>query len=310
VRIFGLCVVKNEVDVVKESLAAAIRWCDRIFVLDNGSDDGTWDVVQELSRASPRIVLVGRDARPFDSGIRDDIFRRFAQEARAGDWWCILDADEFHVDDPREFLARVPSRFQCVWKQELTYYFTEEDLARYRSDPDSYAERFPILERLRYYRSDWSEFRFFRHPAADDVGIPWNSPTTYEHRIRIKHFKYRSPEQIQKRLETRREGIQRGIFPHESRSTWASGHADAIVVMGPADPDQIPDHWEERVVPTAGLHFDAGDGVFAPGKPWTPPTDDFPSLTGNGGGTPRASSLARILRRLRKKARSLLVRSP
>jgi hypothetical protein len=53
-------------------------------------------------------LLVGHDSR------------HLACERLDGDWWCILDADEFYIDDPREFLEAVPKRFSSVWMQRAT----------------------------------------------------------------------------------------------------------------------------------------------------------------------------------------------
>jgi hypothetical protein len=307
-RIHGMCVVRNEADVIEQSLRAAARWCDRIYVLDNGSDDGTWERVQELARELPQVVPFGQDPRPFDSGIREEILRHHAGGAGPEDWWCILDADEFYVDDPREFLARVPRRYRTVWKQDLSYYFTDEDLEAWRRDPSLYADTVPVEERLRYYSADWSEIRFFRHPhGAGRPTIPWDSPRTYPRRIRLKHFQYRSPEQIQKRLDTRRQAMERGSFPHEKRSNWAPGGIGTTIVPGPAVAADVPERWEERVVPSAGLHYDARDGTYAPGKPWTPPP-----LPGLGARLRSAagSTLAALRKRLRGVRRRLALRRP
>jgi hypothetical protein len=275
VNIFGLSVVKNEVDIISQSLRAAAKWCERIYVLDNGSSDGTWEKVQELSTQLPQVIPVGQDSRTFHSGIREDILRQHADGARPGDWWCILDVDEFYIDDPRKFLASVPGKYQVVWKHDYSYFFTTEDLKEYRRDPARYGHDTPIEERFRFYSADWSEIRFFRHPEKPQpVRIPWESPRTYPHRIRLKHFQYRSPEQIQKRLDTRRESIESGIFAHESRRNWVPGASGEGFIPGPSTAEETPEHWEERVVPTTGLHYDRRDGSLARGKPWNPPRDE------------------------------------
>jgi hypothetical protein len=299
-KVHGLCVVRNEIDIIERCLRAAARWCSSIYVLDNGSDDGTWERVNELAGELGQVVPFRQDSRPFDSGIREDILRHYASRARPGDWWCILDADEFYVDDPHRFLSTVPAEYQVVWKQDLAYYFTEEDLERYRKDPSLYADDVPIEKRLRYYSADWSEMRFFRHPVDPArVRIPWEAPKTYPMRIRVKHFQYRSPSQIQKRLDTRRNAIESGrAFPHESRKNWLAGGDGSRIVVGPSGPDDIPTTWEERVVPVSGLHLDAGDGRYARGIDWIPP------------GEPRASrSLFAGARRLAGKVATKLLRS-
>lgn len=92
-KIHGLCVVKNEADIIEQTLRYAAKWCDYIYVLDNGSSDGTWEKVQTLARVLPCVTPFMQDSQPFDDGIRGKILGRYATHANHGDWWCILDAD-------------------------------------------------------------------------------------------------------------------------------------------------------------------------------------------------------------------------
>jgi glycosyl transferase family 2 len=271
-NIYGLSLIKNEADIIEQSLRAAAKWCSRIYVFDNGSDDGTWEKVQQLSGRLPTIIPYKQEFCPYSNSIRDGILRHYIDSANDNDWWCILDADEFFIDDPREFLAQVPKSFLSVWKQEFAYYFTEADLEAYRRDPSLYGEAVPIEQRLRYYCCvDYSELRLFRH-SENLKEIHYYMRPIYPTRIRVKHFQYRSPKQIQKRLDTRRPAMERGRFLHEKRAFWSVGRTEAVIVPGPATPEQMPERWEERVIPSRGLHYDERNGNFAKGKPWFPPT--------------------------------------
>src|SRR4030095_8654314 len=165
----SLSLIKNEVDIIAQSLRAAAEWSDNIFVLDNGSTDGTWERVLELARDIPRIIAVGRDPRPFQDAMRFDILRQYRASASDDDWWCRLDADEIYIDNPREFLSPIPDEFQAVWKQEFAYLFTDKDLEVFRQDPSLFDDESPIERRLRFYASpDYSEVRFVRH--SENVG--------------------------------------------------------------------------------------------------------------------------------------------
>lgn len=267
-RIHGLCVVKNEFDVIEQSLAAAAKWCDRIYVLDNGSTDGTWETVLRLAHELPAIVPYKQDCRPFDDSIRAHILRHYQSEARPGDWWCVLDADEFCLDDPQSFLCSVPRPYNLVWMEMYNYLFTDRDLAVYLADPNAY-HRVPVQQRLRYFMlSEYSEPRFFRHSARLRAVPTRDDHPIYPRRIRMKHYAYRSPQQIQVRLDTRREAMIRGEFLHEKRSNWVPG---GVIVPGPAKPNDMPQSWEERVTPSAECHYDAGDGIYSGALNWTPP---------------------------------------
>ena len=299
VKIRALCLVKNEVDVIEQSLAAAAEWCESVYVWDNGSTDGTWEAIQALSRTLPAIVPDRQDDTPYDKALRGLLFADRRAEAAHGDWWCMLDADEFYIDDPRTFLAGVPERFEEVWAASFEYYFTEKDVARFEQDPSAYADDVPVERKLRFYVNNWSEPRFFRSSKRlvwREGGWPAELGPAYPRRIRLKHFQYRSPQQIQKRLEARSEHIRRGHFLHEGLPHWKAsmldvGHADFTA----SSPDHAGQRWTDRVLDSKGLIEDA------PGADYVVVEDALPPI-------PRArpawlTSLrrrARFLRRLRR----------
>lgn len=212
-KIFGNCLVKNEADMIEETLRHAVRWCDRIFVFDNGSTDGTWKKVLTLAETEPRIVPFQSTATPFRNTLRMETFNRYRNEGAPGDWWCILDADEIYVDNPREFLSAVPRRHHAVWGVYFQHYFTDLDVLRHARNPQAYPPHTSAEQALRYYRCNWSELRFFRHRSGlvwDCGSAPRHLGVVHPRRIRFKHYQYRSPDQIQLRLRTRQEAIAKG----------------------------------------------------------------------------------------------------
>ena len=295
-KIHGLCVVKNEADIIEQTLRAAARWCDSIYVLDNGSTDGTWEKVQALAQELPAVIPFMQDSRPFDDSIRGVILRHHLSRANPNDWWCILDADEFYIDDPRSFLSRIPPRYQAVWMQLFVYLFTDKDLETWRQYPELF-HALPIEQRLRYYvNGDYSELRFFRHAESLEYVPGADLHPIYPHRIRMKHFAYRSPEQIQARLEIRREPMQRGEFLHEKKANWVM---NGRIVPGPAKPSDMPQSWEERIKLSSRCHFDRQDGHYAgEDQAWVLPKP--PAWT-----TRLRSQARALLRRLRWKSGSV-----
>lgn len=267
-NIHGICIVKNESDIIAQSLRAAREWCDFIYVLDNGSTDGTWEIIQELAKEYREIVIYRQDFQAFRHSLRREVFEHYRKRSSDGDWWCArLDSDEFYIDDPRIFLAQISKRHQVVWSASFQYYFTDKDLERYDRNPTLYADDKPVEEKCRYYQNDWSEGRFFRYenhliwPADRDWPI---CGAIYTERIRLKHYKHRSPKQIQLRLQTRLEARAKGSrsFSHESQNF----EADMKDIPYSSSEDQESgelglsgSEWRSGVVKSSELVFDHSD---------------------------------------------------
>lgn len=221
-KIHSIVLTKNEADVIELCLAEAARWSDHIYVYDGASTDGTWDIVQSLARTHPQVIPWRQDGKVFSEGLRAEVFGAFRHQSREGDWWLQLNADEFYDQDPHEFLARVPARHHLVWGIPIQYYITDQDLRAL--DFNRPFER--VRDLLRYYQAHWSEPRCFRYRRgliwSTDAAWPRHAGPVARERIYFKHYPYRSPQQIQVRLDVRRNNRARGFegWQHASQSTW------------------------------------------------------------------------------------------
>ncbi len=86
-----IVITKNEEGMIRVCLES-IKWADEIIVVDNGSTDGTLDIVkkytdEQSSRAS-RTKIVKFEGQDF-AGLRNKAF-----EKATGDWVLYVDADE------------------------------------------------------------------------------------------------------------------------------------------------------------------------------------------------------------------------
>jgi hypothetical protein len=239
VKIHSICVVKNEGDIIEHCLKESLKWSDVIYVYDGESRDETWEVVRRFP--SDRVVAWKQDGKTFQESLRAEVFNEFRGRAAAGDWWCHLDADEFYPTDPKRFLAAVPSRYHVVWGVAIEYYLTHDDIASL--DFDAPIET--LLDSIRWYAVNNSEPRFFRHrprltwPVT--TGWPIHMGVPCPERIPYRHYKYRTPTQIQRRLDTRRDNRSRG-FPGWEHAAQAD--------------------WQEKIVDRASLQLDRHDGNF------------------------------------------------
>lgn len=248
-----MCMVKDEADILEQCFKSAARWCDSIFVYDNGSGDGSWEKTRSLSRRIKAVVPFKSDPRPFCEDLRGEIFDHYRDLCDDGDWWCRLDADEFYIDDPRSFLAGVSARYDVVWGASFQFYFTEHDLVRYRSDPTLFGASVLVEKKCRYFSNNWSEPRFCRyhhrlrwHPR----GWPGPLGPSYPRRIRLKHFQYRSPAQIVLRLKSR---TNPDSFSHELTPHWR--HRAVSVPTNSVS-------WLGRVAGADRLQFDDGRATY------------------------------------------------
>jgi glycosyltransferase involved in cell wall biosynthesis len=267
-RIHAVCVVRDEGDVIGACLEAALHWADTVYVLDNGSTDGTWEALRRIAQIEPRVQVLGQHLGSFSNALRPRIATRFLDRAELGDWWAWLDADEFFLDDPRAVLARVPIRYGVVHSASIEYYFTDQDLQAYESDPEQYAATWTPDTPSRYVAA-WGEARFFRHVP----GASWpvvEAQASAPVRVRLRHVQYRTPPQIDRRLRAR---LDHGEFLHETATAWSpTGRMTDLVFASPSVDDPL---WHRRVVRAAALQLDAKDGNYK--IAW----GDLPSLSGH-----------------------------
>lgn len=92
--VWGISMVKNEADIIDSVVRHMLdQDIDRILIVDNGSTDGTYEMLKELSRELP--ISVGRDREP--GYYQAHKMTALASRARrAGAEWVVpFDADEF-----------------------------------------------------------------------------------------------------------------------------------------------------------------------------------------------------------------------
>jgi glycosyltransferase involved in cell wall biosynthesis len=265
-KIHAFSIIKNEADIIEQTLTKALDWCDYVYVFDNGSTDGTWETVQALSLKHKQIIPYKQEACPFDDSLRGQLFNAYRKKIAPGDWCCRLDADEIYVDNPKGFLNQVPESCEIVCAAIFTYYFTEKDLEAYETDPNSYADAIDVTARIKHYQNSDAEIRLFRYrddlvwKDKQDCLIPsdykdWPSGLKGEahtDKIRLRNYRYRSPAQIQQRIDTRLASVQRGDFPQEMPYRWE-------LLRSKFSRQFDFSQWQSRVADSTKLELDTGD---------------------------------------------------
>lgn len=224
-KIFAIMLVKNEADIVGSVLKDAEKWADKIFILDNGSTDGTWEIIQSMSNncITPWKQYFGA----YHNGLRAEVYNNYKHLSEPGDWWCFkLDADEFYYDDPRQMLSTLPKKDGLLAKKSLDYYLCQKDCEQANFIGDFEKDKC-FIKHIR--KSCWAEPRFFKETgkikwvSAPQNHYPSNSGRLSKQYILVKHYQFRSPKQMQNRLDVRNSGEAKKLglaFRHVKQTNW------------------------------------------------------------------------------------------
>ena len=94
-KLVAITRVKNELDIIEAFVRHHTQHFDKVIVLDDGSTDGTYQLLRQL-RSTYRDLVVLR--RPTIGYMQDEymtLLLRMAADRFGGDWIAPLDADEF-----------------------------------------------------------------------------------------------------------------------------------------------------------------------------------------------------------------------
>lgn len=232
---FGVMVVRDEGDLIAETIGHLLTWIDGVFILDTGSTDGTWETVLEAAARDSRVVPLRREERPYDNGLRAIVFDEVRGRFSEGDWVARLDADEFyHVPPPRFVEERVDRREGRVFAQMYDFVLTRAEVAAWERGEETLADRSrPIEERRRkYIVQTFPEPRLFRYrkrmawPARSYV--PLCGGLAARARIPVRHYRWRDPVQAAARCALRSAARKRGIVvgEHWALEDWRAWIAD------------------------------------------------------------------------------------
>lgn len=209
--IYGTMCIKNEGDILRESLEKALEWADKIFVIDNNSKDETPEILRSFS---PDVITLAKFDGQFREGLKSIPFNwvNSGKIYPKPDWWAIIDADEIYHENPKDLLKAVPARFSRVCTNAVE--FIGHNGTSGLLTPENYNFYIPL---------DWSESRFYRNIKS----LYWSNyenngfsgvGATYSQRIRLMHFPFRSNEQIKQRLKIRKENLD------DTNIAWSNSH--------------------------------------------------------------------------------------
>ena len=211
---FGVCMVKDELDVVEGTVRHMADEVDHVIVADNGSTDGTREVLEELAAVLPLTVLDDPDPAYYQS---HKMTRLATRAAGAGATWVVpFDADEVWVASTRiaDLLATTEA---CVASAALfNHLCTAVDPVAdhpYRSMVWRQRDAAPLPK---------VAFRWERgaviHQGNHGVTLP--SGGRVEQLLEVRHFPYRSAAQFVSKARNGAAAYRAADLPENQGAHW------------------------------------------------------------------------------------------
>jgi len=268
-KFHALLVVRDEVDIVEESLSHLSSWADAVYVFDTGSVDGTWKSVRSVAEENSKIHTIARKPVYFSlPKVRSYLFNQAREHMQDGDWFLRVDADERYHVPPPEFVERYMKSHETVaWRQYYDFRLTEEDVRAWEEGKAGISDRErPIEDRRRHFtvkRS--SEPRLCQYRATmkwpNHASFPYNSGVVAGERLPIRHYPHRDPLQMAKRyalrsIQVRAENSKtdKSLEHHWAEEDWRTD-----VVSDARDDLQ---YWEPgQPLPEVNQHHTRAGGV-------------------------------------------------
>ena len=254
-----MLMVRDEDDVLEESLTAAVRWFDRIYVLDGTTAPRAVVRTDEILARFPEIVWHGRDADWAPEGVTDGarqvLLNRIRADHGIDHWIGLLHADELLDQDPRPMLAvRHPSMHPSLRVRVAHTFLHTDDRPRWEANPDASLrslvahQMWPGVPESRFFFDDGSrDYDVARHlkvvPRSHRAGELVDGYV-------ITQYNERSPEQALTRARQRAD------------SGWQVGHHYNRLLAD--DPEIFAETLDQPDAPFAPEFAGDPEGPFRP----------------------------------------------
>ena len=125
-KIVGMMRVKNEARWIRAVLESALQVCERIYVLDDHSTDGTFDRCQQ---AGERVLVYSSAFHSLDEARDKNWMLEVIRLATNAEWVLAIDGDELLVDHEQLIATAESGRADC-YALRVLYLWDRKDQVR------------------------------------------------------------------------------------------------------------------------------------------------------------------------------------
>lgn len=226
--VFAITMVKDEADVIAGTITRMLSQVDAILVADNGSTDGTREILDGLAASHPLQVCEDAEVGYYQSQKMSELA---AEAARQGATFVIpFDADEiWHSPQGRiaDVLVDQSPTMAVAAAPILNYVATADD------DP-----ALPPLERIRWRRREPLPLPKVACRPTAPVTIEQGNhgahyPTEIIHGLlEVHHFPYRSAEQFLSKVRNGASAYKATDLPADTGAHWRQ-YGELLDTQGP-----------------------------------------------------------------------------
>lgn len=220
--VVGIAMVRDEDDIIGDVVQHMLAQVDALIIADNLSTDHTGRILELIADHNSNLVVYLDDEVGYQQSLKMSALARLAHEEFGAEWIVPFDADEvWYAPTPRlgDFLRTLPPGDDIVRARLFDHVCTGRD------DPTIASPTTRIQWRRSYVAPLPKVACRYRDGLTIEMG---NHGANYQdlggrvsdRRIAVRHFPYRSPEQVVRKVRNGAEAYAATDLPEHFGAHW------------------------------------------------------------------------------------------